>query len=994
MRASRRKSLGRAAIVLPVLITMLLFPHNRSNGADAPCGFIVHLGCGDGRLTADLCRDSGVVVHGIDEGPSAVERARKHLREAGLYGRASVDCLALERLPYADNLANAVIVEDARLVLGKETLAAEIVRVLCPEGVALVGQEGEAGVLKARFKALGMGAEEVERAGRLWLQFRKPRPADMDEWTHSRYAANGHAVSGDRAGTPVGLRWLAGPSFPRVRKRGARAALTAGGRVFSVADEVLGAGEPEYVLTARDAYNGLPLWKLPLEGAPAGMVGGDRGDHCLVAAGEYLYAQLAESGPLVSLDAATGKTVLSYDEAFKAMGGAPTNVLYHDGRLVLTNRRTTCAVHAATGNVLWKRDLGAKSIVLGGGRVFTAYSSLNCLDARTGETLWSHGAADLRQLSGQAITPSLCFHQGDLLVVASFMGNHAFSAKDGKLLWTYKYSAPGHGGNSLNAFFLDGLVWVHAADQKTRAQAWVGLGPASGEEKKRIADSGKHRCHLDKATGRFILSSTMCFVDLEKGAAENFPGARNTCGIGVMPGNGLYYTFPHGCLCVSGMMRGVLALAPTSTAEPAPVAEAARVQKGPAFGKAEAAAVGAEDWPMFRKDVERSGVAGTEVPARFRLAWSVPLLVGQRPVADWDLHPHARGPLTGAVSAGEVVCLAVPHEHRVVAVNAREGTVRWTFTAGARIDSPPTLHNGLCLFGCRDGWVYALRQGDGALAWRYLAAPEDRRIMAFGQLESLWPVPGSVLPLGDRVFVSAGRSWSTDGGFSIIALDARTGTKVWGMRPDDDFQGINDILQSDGKSLFLHDPTRSSDRVLAIDPADGTSRGVRPVLHRPRQLGFLDQTWDLLRPACEAVYDRTAAWGREDRSHLRVVAGETTFSYQAEELQELDKPDKLVPDSLSAYRAESKLWKITGLPVRARAMLSAGPVLWVAGRSAGGQNAQGLVVAYRAADGTELARYPLDAAPVFEGLSAARGRLFVATEDGRLHCFAGAGQME
>ena len=44
-------------------------------------------------------------------------------------------------------------------------------------------------------------------------------------------------------------------------------------------------------------------------------------------------------------------------------------------------------------------------------------------------------------------------------------------------------------------------------------------------------------------------------------------------------------------------------------------------------------------------------------------------------------------------------------------------------TAGGRIDTPPTIADGLCLFGSHDGWVYCLRAADGRLAWRFRAAP-------------------------------------------------------------------------------------------------------------------------------------------------------------------------------------------------------------------------------------------------------------------------------
>ena len=50
----------------------------------------------------------------------------------------------------------------------------------------------------------------------------------------------------------------------------------------------------------------------------------------------------------------------------------------------------------------------------------------------------------------------------------------------------------------------------------------------------------------------------------------------------------------------------------------------------------------------------------------------------------------------------------------------------------------------LALVGCADGWVYALRADNGEQVYRLRIAPAERRIMAYGQIESAWPVSGRV----------------------------------------------------------------------------------------------------------------------------------------------------------------------------------------------------------------------------------------------------------
>jgi len=93
-------------------------------------GLIVHIGCGDGKLTAALRASESCLVHGLDTDAQAVEGAREHIRKLGIYGPVSVEEFDGKRLPYADNLANLVVAED----LGGVTMA-EVMRVLAPGGV-------------------------------------------------------------------------------------------------------------------------------------------------------------------------------------------------------------------------------------------------------------------------------------------------------------------------------------------------------------------------------------------------------------------------------------------------------------------------------------------------------------------------------------------------------------------------------------------------------------------------------------------------------------------------------------------------------------------------------------------------------------------------------------------------------------------------------------------------------------------------------------------
>ena len=77
-------------------------------------GIIVHLGCGDGRLTGALRANERYTVHGLAARAADAEAARTYLQGQGLYGPVAVEHFAGATLPYADGLVNLVVVEDAQ----------------------------------------------------------------------------------------------------------------------------------------------------------------------------------------------------------------------------------------------------------------------------------------------------------------------------------------------------------------------------------------------------------------------------------------------------------------------------------------------------------------------------------------------------------------------------------------------------------------------------------------------------------------------------------------------------------------------------------------------------------------------------------------------------------------------------------------------------------------------------------------------------------------
>ncbi len=130
------------------------------------------------------------------------------------------------------------------------------------------------------------------------------------------------------------------------------------------------------------------------------------------------------------------------------------------------------------------------------------------------------------------------------------------------------------------------------------------------------------------------------------------------------------------------------------------------------------------------------------------------------------------------------VFVSRPDAHQVVALFADTGKEKWRFTANGRVDTPPTIYKGLAIFGTSAGYVYALRSDTGEMVWRMKAAPADERIVAYGQVESAWPVAGTILIHKDIAYIAAGRQPLADGGVFIFAIDPLTAEKKWVTRVD------------------------------------------------------------------------------------------------------------------------------------------------------------------------------------------------------------------
>lgn len=994
-------------------------------------GLVVHIGCGDGRLTAALCPDDGYVVHGLDPDPRSIAAAREHIRSRGLYGQVSVRQWEEKSLPYTDNLVNLVVWEKP----GKVSMQ-EVRRVLAPDGVAYI------------------------KLGRRWTKTVKPRPEDIDEWTHYLHGPDGNPVAQDRVvGPPKHYQWTSGPMWQRSHETDSSIStlVTSGGRLFYIVDEApisLAGDHPlpdKWFLAARDAFNGIPLWKVRIprwgwrewKDTWFNTRPGDiplNIQKRLVAAGDRLYATLGYRAPVSELDARTGEVLRTYRGTERT-----GEILYVDGVLVLSvltgDQAKVMAVDAATGKQRWVTESAYSGTTVDYVKWTTQYGktkppqldpSLNaatdgnsvafidgpdivCLDFRTGAEKWRSRfpaeEADRRaggiQSQGNLWIGTMIVHDG-VVIHASPNKLGALSADTGELLWTQPKKYIGHLWYEWkDVFVIDGLVWTWSAelDETTfeigggRKQRELWPRSVNGYDLKtgalvREVPLGPifkahhhHRCYRNKATVRYILASRRGteYVDLEEGKHTVHNWVRGTCHVGMMPANGLQYAPPHPCVCyIEEKLSGMNALAPekpgdyrTEKARGAPQAE-----RGSAYGKVQGPGPSEEDWPTFRHDSMRTGSANTLVPDGLAPLWRVRI---------------GRTVSPPIVVSGRLFASLVD-EHHVVCLDVRDGSKLWEYAAGGRIDSPPTYYRGSVVFGSADGWVYCLRAADGQLVWRFRAAPEERLIGAFGQLESAWPVHGSVLVQNGTAYFAAGRSSQLDGGIHMYGLDASTGGVLHyaNLRGphytvdniEENFRlplgALPDILMGDGSTIYM----RSQAFNAELERKTG-----KPALQT--RSGFLEDSY----------FKRTPWTFGAGGNYARLIVHDSRSVYYVrmfDSLRGLDPTVFFTPASkgyllfAKSVQEGRDAWS-RRVPVRIRAMaLTAGRLL-VAGPpdvvdpedplGAFEGRKGGLLYVLDSASGEKLAEHPLPFPPVFNGAAAANGRLYIAEEDGSITCF-------
>jgi outer membrane protein assembly factor BamB len=1016
-------------------------------------GFVVHLGCGNGKTSAELKVNDSYIVHGLDVDMKNIKAAREMLLEDGRYGSVSFEQLNGDKLPYVDNLVNLLVVEERG-----DVSEAEMKRVLAPLGAIVEVKDGKAKRI-----------------------FRKPWPANIDGWTHYLYDASHNAVAkDDLVAPPKQIRWRAGPQWARTHDHLASisALVSDQGRIFYIYDEApaaMAALPSQWALIARDAFSGVFLWKRPIEKWEGHLRGFRTGptelQRRLVAVGDRVYVTLGYGEPVTALDAVTGHTVQTYEQTSNAL-----ELVVHDNKLiaVLGDRepqnvagqgrsikrsgtwmhwstykqaaplKKIVAIDLKNGKTLWERSgddakevLPMSTIASGNTVYFQNYEQLIAVDASTGKTKWKAERTINRKRPAWS-TPTVVVAHGvvisadrsttvppdgapkkessNTLWLINSDGGHApdgemiaFAAEDGKKLW----QAPcGEGFNApVDILIVDGLVWSGKLVQKDDPGIVRALDIKTGEVKRTRAKDQTffkfkthHRCFRNKATTRYLVLGRdgTEYVDVKSGKLTDHHWFRGMCQYGVMPANGLTYSPPHSCAChIESKLDSFLALSAKPLLNDSSKPQA-RLIKGKAYGQKLAASESpSANWPTYRQNGLRySKVAGT-LPQKPKQSWAADL----------------GGDLSQPVIAGNQVYVACKETYSVHALNADDGKKVWTFTAGAKIDSPPTISKGRVVFGCYDGWIYCLRASDGAVIWRYLAAPANARILSDGRPESPWPIHGSVLIQGNTIYAAVGRTPFLEGGLQVCRLKLDTG-ELLSSTPVKS-RSLPDVLSTDGTHLFMR-------HVVLNKNGQETKQKKR---HLYSSAGFLDGNWwhRTYWQYGDSMAGNFFGWFRMANVNIagRILAsdGKTIYGYGRHNQYSVNgshvgmgkvrnqlfsvpmQPARRSGAIKSNWTKRVPIW-VRGMVLADKALLIAGPPdlleepkkkyndpytlaskqnLQAQCDSLAGKKGASLC-AVDLSKGTVLHTLKLTASPVWDGMAAANGRIYISLTNGQVVC--------
>lgn len=736
-------------------------------------GLFVVIGSGDKNapaMAAALGENGDSLVHAIACDTKELGDFNKEIASKGVQGCVSAEQMGLAVLPYRDNMVNVIVIMDQKKAEDAGMKMSEVRRCLAPWGRLVTCEKGKV-----------QNIEEI------------PMPAEMDIWTHRYHAADGIPQSTDKVfDLPVGYRWNGGlPMFFDNPKRSAnrysstRALVVDDARCFTFSTGVyenLGDtwkseyGKDQY-LTCRDAFNGRLLWRKNVGDT---YYGGLYIENMapVVSTGKRIYLAGA-NGKMHAVDTRTGEMVREFDTAYipgviAASDGVVVAATWKDGKVMgsieqYDRRRMDWAIgegtmeayNDETGNLMWTNNLLGTSMVIADGVVYIV----------------SRSEKDDLEMNHNKKQEQLHRPPQKVIAMDLVKGTVLWETKDESLSGvgeTMTLEAAGHG-----------VVAVAVGDRNkvkliSKTTGNVVDGDAAKEVENKFFRYRGHICTPVMKVNDVLLNNRGGNLS-KPGLNINYGGARSACLTGTIPAYGSAFIAQNWCNCSPAQIPGLISIGPIGR-EPTPAEMTAAIEPI-MFGKYSSKDVTPDSsWSSFRANADRSSSAFCEILTNEAVVvWSKKVIssdIREGTVKrDWLSFLNSR--LTAPVISGDIAIVGDIDHNEIIAVNTKDGSVAWRFMTGARMDTAPTLYNGICLAGDYTGYVSAIKVKDGELIYKLRVAPEEKRMMSYGKVESVWPVTGGVMVYEGKAYASAGRSQGSDGGLVVRAFVPETGRQIW-----------------------------------------------------------------------------------------------------------------------------------------------------------------------------------------------------------------------
>ena len=538
-------------------------------------GYCLVLGADDVSFLSELAGQSNLQICCLESERGKVRSLREKLHAAGLYGvPVTVHQGTCDELCYPDYFADLVVVSGKLVQDPGQASARELYRVLHPYGGRLCVLSGESADRDKAMEWLrsgGVPQGEMTASDRMVQVARGGLPGD-GQWTHQYASPARTGCSTDRrVRLPLELLWFGKPGPSRMLNRHWRgpAPLCVNGRMFI---------RGQYSLTAVDAYNGRRLWRRqcdtqvrwPVQDT-GGCIAADqegvyllRKQECLrldPATGKELrtyhipepdknkgklwsYLAVGEDRILGSIgDKRRGTKVFCLDKSGNVQW------IYPAGQVVTNN----CICMKGNRVYLMDRTSSGKITAAGRrGREIDVRALLVALDLATGDVVWK------RQMGPKSRTD--LWSAQDVIVATGGGGITGYDASTGEQLYN-RPANPRRGpvivGDTIHA---EPYCYDLRTGQRRRSEKGLTA------EEKPWAYQRSYGCGSISAAPNMLMfrSGTFGFYDLEgQTGIHNFGGIRAGCYVNLIAANGLVMAPPGDAACTcSYNFQTTIALAP------------------------------------------------------------------------------------------------------------------------------------------------------------------------------------------------------------------------------------------------------------------------------------------------------------------------------------------------------------------------------------------------------------------------------------------------